>query len=121
MAKTHRKIDQERIQKAVREILLAIGEDVDREGLLATPERVGRMYAELLGGMYATSRASSPKSMTKSSCSVTFRSIVSASTICCPSSVEPMSRIYPRAKCSVLASWHDWWIASHIDCRHRSD
>lgn len=41
-----------RIRKAVEEILLAIGEDTDREGLKKTPERVARMYAELLGGTY---------------------------------------------------------------------
>ena len=45
------KIDSERIEKAVKEILLAVGEDVDREGIKATPRRVARMYAELLGGM----------------------------------------------------------------------
>ena len=45
------KIDAERIRKAVREILLAVGEDTEREGLKETPERVARMYAELLGGM----------------------------------------------------------------------
>jgi len=45
------KIDTERIKKAVREILLAVGEDTEREGLKDTPERVARMYAELLGGM----------------------------------------------------------------------
>lgn len=45
-------IDSERIRKAVREILLAVGEDVEREGLRETPDRVARMYAELLGGMY---------------------------------------------------------------------
>ena len=39
------KIDQPRIQRAVREILLAIGEDPDREGLLKTPARVARAYA----------------------------------------------------------------------------
>ncbi|MBI9016453.1 MAG: GTP cyclohydrolase I FolE [Phycisphaerae bacterium] len=44
-------IDQERIQRAVREILLAIGEDPDREGLAQTPERVGRMYTELFAGL----------------------------------------------------------------------
>ncbi|UCE49761.1 MAG: GTP cyclohydrolase I, partial [Phycisphaerales bacterium] len=51
MAKKHKPIDTERIKKAVREILLAVGEDVEREGLKGTPERVARMYAELLGGM----------------------------------------------------------------------
>lgn len=40
-----------RIQAAVREILLAVGEDPDREGLLETPARVARMYDEILAGM----------------------------------------------------------------------
>jgi GTP cyclohydrolase I len=44
-------IDLERIEKAVREILLAVGENPDREGLKATPQRVARMYSELLAGM----------------------------------------------------------------------
>ena len=44
-------IDTERIRKAVMEILLAVGEDVEREGLKGTPERVANMYAELLAGM----------------------------------------------------------------------
>ena len=51
MTKKHRPIDSDRIKKAVREILLAVGEDVEREGLRETPDRVARMYAELLGGM----------------------------------------------------------------------
>ncbi len=46
-----RKVDCARIEKAVREILLAVGEDVRREGLKATPARVASMYAELLAGM----------------------------------------------------------------------
>jgi len=45
-------IDQARIEKAVREILLAIGEDPDRDGLLDTPARVGRMYAEIFAGVH---------------------------------------------------------------------
>ena len=44
-------IDSDRIQAAVREILLAIGEDADREGLRDTPERVARMYAEMFSGL----------------------------------------------------------------------
>jgi GTP cyclohydrolase I len=51
MSKKIKKVDTERIEKAVREILLAVGEDINREGLKRTPERVGRMYAELLAGM----------------------------------------------------------------------
>jgi GTP cyclohydrolase I len=52
MSKKNKTIDIEKIQKAVREILLAVGEDVDREGLKRTPQRVARMYAELLAGMH---------------------------------------------------------------------
>jgi len=44
-------VNAERICKAVTEILLAVGEDAEREGLKNTPERVARMYAELLAGM----------------------------------------------------------------------
>ena len=51
MSKKIKKVDTERIEKAVKEILIAIGEDTNREGLKKTPERVGKMYAELLAGM----------------------------------------------------------------------
>jgi GTP cyclohydrolase I len=52
MAEVPMKMDMERIRNAVQEILLAVGEDVHREGLQKTPERVARMYAELLGGTF---------------------------------------------------------------------
>lgn len=45
-------VDQARIRRAVREILFAIGEDPDREGLVDTPARVARMYAETCGGLH---------------------------------------------------------------------
>ncbi len=45
-------VDQERLRRAVREILYAIGEDPDREGLLETPDRVARMYAEVFQGLH---------------------------------------------------------------------
>ena len=45
-------IDKPRIERAVREILCAIGEDPDREGLIETPQRVARMYAELFQGLH---------------------------------------------------------------------
>jgi GTP cyclohydrolase IA len=49
-------VDQERIRRAVREILHAIGEDPDREGLRETPARVARMYGELFGGLHVDPR-----------------------------------------------------------------
>ena len=44
-------VDTERIAAAVREILIAIGEDPDRDGLLETPERVARAYKEMFSGL----------------------------------------------------------------------
>jgi GTP cyclohydrolase IA len=45
-------IDRGRIEKAVREIIEALGEDPDREGLLETPERVAAFYAEVFDGLH---------------------------------------------------------------------
>lgn len=44
-------VDLPRIERAVREILAGVGEDPDREGLLETPARVARMYAEMFAGL----------------------------------------------------------------------
>jgi GTP cyclohydrolase I len=45
-------VDHDRIRRAVREILAAVGEDPDREGLQETPARVARMYAEIFSGLH---------------------------------------------------------------------
>jgi GTP cyclohydrolase I len=45
-------MDLPRIERAVREILIAVGEDPDREGLLETPNRVARMYGEVFSGLH---------------------------------------------------------------------
>jgi GTP cyclohydrolase I len=44
-------VDQPRAEAAVRELLIAVGEDPDREGLKATPARVARAYAETFAGL----------------------------------------------------------------------
>jgi GTP cyclohydrolase I len=49
-------VDQPRIMRAVREILAAVGEDPDREGLLETPARVARMYTEMFSGLHEDPR-----------------------------------------------------------------
>jgi GTP cyclohydrolase I len=46
--------DRERAERAVRELLIAVGEDPEREGLLDTPARVARAYEEIFGGMRLT-------------------------------------------------------------------
>jgi GTP cyclohydrolase I len=50
------RVDLERIEHAVREILAAVGEDPKREGLLETPARVARMYAEMFNGLRSDPR-----------------------------------------------------------------
>lgn len=49
-------MDQERIRNAVREILFAIGEDPDREGLKDTPSRIAKMYGEVFSGLHEDPR-----------------------------------------------------------------
>ena len=52
MSEAKNAVDQPRIEAAVREILLAIGEDPDRDGLQQTPARVARAYAEFFSGLH---------------------------------------------------------------------
>jgi GTP cyclohydrolase I len=58
-------IDQDRIRAAVHEILLAVGEDPEREGLRETPDRVARMYAELFAGLHKDPREHLKKKFTQ--------------------------------------------------------
>ena len=58
-------VDQERIRRAVREILIAVGEDPDREGLVETPDRVARMYAEVFQGLHLDPRVHLKKLFTQ--------------------------------------------------------
>jgi GTP cyclohydrolase I len=56
LASKESSVDLERIRRAVREILLAVGEDPEREGLRETPDRVARMYAEIFEGLHQDPR-----------------------------------------------------------------
>src|SRR4051794_25026885 len=58
-------IDLGRIRRAVREILIAVGEDPDREGLQETPDRVARMYAEVFSGLHQDPRVHLKKLFTQ--------------------------------------------------------
>lgn len=52
MSAPEQKMDLAAIEQAVRQILAAVGEDPDREGLKGTPDRVARMYRELFSGLF---------------------------------------------------------------------
>jgi GTP cyclohydrolase I len=59
------RVDRERLEAAVREILLAVGEDPEREGLRETPARVARMYTEMFSGLHQDARAVLHKTFTQ--------------------------------------------------------
>lgn len=50
-------VDFDRLRAAVHELLVAVGEDPDRDGLVRTPDRVARMYSEVFGGMWEDPRS----------------------------------------------------------------
>jgi GTP cyclohydrolase I len=58
-------VDLPRLERAVRELLAAVGEDPDREGLRETPRRVARMYAELFRGLHDDPRVHLQKFFTE--------------------------------------------------------
>ena len=104
-------VDLPRIERAVREILAAVGEDPDREGLLETPARVARMYAEMFSGLHTDPRPHLQKFFTEKYDEVVLvqrhqLSAACASITCCRSSARPTSATCPTARssaCSKLA------------------
>jgi GTP cyclohydrolase I len=76
------KVDQPRIARAIREILLAMGEDPDREGLQETPDRVARMYAELFGGLHSDPRRHLRKFFTETCDEVVLVRDISFNSMC---------------------------------------
>jgi len=77
-----RGIDQVRIAGAVRDILEAIGEDPDREGLRETPGRVARMYGELFGGLHREPRSHLQKFFSESCDEVILVRDISFNSMC---------------------------------------
>lgn len=75
-------VDLARIESAVREILLAVGEDPDREGLRETPARVARMYAELFRGLRADPRRHLKKVFTEKYDEIVVVKDISFESIC---------------------------------------
>ncbi len=77
-----RGVDNARIERAVREILLAVGENPDREGLRETPARVARMYAELFSGLHADPRIHLQKFFTEKYDEVVLVRDISFNSVC---------------------------------------
>jgi GTP cyclohydrolase I len=75
-------VDLPRIERAVREILAAVGEDPNREGLLETPARVARMYAEMFGGLHQDARIHLKKVFTEKYDEVVLVKDISFNSMC---------------------------------------
>ena len=75
-------VDQPLVERAVLEILLAVGEDPDREGLLETPARVARMYAELFSGLHDDPRVHMQKAFTEKYDEIVLVRDISFNSIC---------------------------------------
>lgn len=75
-------VDLPRIEAAVREILLAVGEDPDREGLRETPARVARMYLELFSGLRDEPRRHLRKCFTQKYDEVVLVKEISFASVC---------------------------------------
>jgi GTP cyclohydrolase IA len=75
-------VDQPRIVNAVREILLAVGEDPDREGLCDTPGRIARMYAEMFRGLHEDPREHLKKFFTEKCDEVVLVRDISFNSMC---------------------------------------
>ena len=75
-------VNREKVKEAVQLLLEGIGEDADREGLKETPERVARMYEELLGGMDASAKEHLSKTFTVSDSGMVMEKDISFYSIC---------------------------------------
>jgi GTP cyclohydrolase I len=75
-------VDMPRIEQAVREILHAVGENPDREGLRETPARVARMYAELFRGLHEDPRVHLQKFFTEKYDEVVLLRDISFNSMC---------------------------------------
>ena len=95
-------VDLERIRRAVREILLAVGEDPDREGLQETPDRVARMYAEVFEGLHQDPRVHLKKLFTQKYDEMVLIKDIQFESFCehhlLPFSGRPMSPTCPTAR-----------------------
>ena len=75
-------VDLPRIERAVREILAAVGEDPNREGLRDTPARVARMYAEMFSGLHEDPRVHLQKSFAEKCDEVVLVRDISFNSVC---------------------------------------
>jgi GTP cyclohydrolase I len=119
-------MDEQAIREAVEKIIVAVGEDPKREGLLDTPRRVTEMYGELFSGMFKD-----PREDLKVGYELGHRELVLLKDIpfysmcehhCCRFTAWYTSATFPTPKGAwwASASWRGWWNACRAVRRYRN-
>lgn len=75
-------VDKQKVQEAIRLLLEGIGEDVNREGLVDTPERVARMYEEICGGLEETADVHLSKTFTSTNSEMVIEKDITFYSLC---------------------------------------
>src|SRR3954471_3079575 len=118
------KVDIPRIERAVREILLAVGEDPDREGLLRTPNRVARAYGELMAGMHDDPRKHLKTVFTERYDEVVLLRDIEFHSLCehhlLPFTGKAHVRTCRTGRLWGYPSWRGWWRGTRGGHRCRS-
>lgn len=113
-----------KIENAVRDILQAIGEDPERDGLKETPDRVARMLEELTSGYHDDAKVHLAKIFVESGSDVviekTFIFLPLASIISCRFSEKCTSHISPTAKSWDFQNLQEWLKCTQGDCNCKS-
>ena len=118
--------DEKRAENAVRELLIAVGEDPDRDGLLETPARVARAYKEIFAGLWQK-----PEDVLTTTFDLGHDEMVlvkdievypPASTTWCRSTASPTSATSrpPTARSPACRSWPGWSTSTPAARRSRS-
>ena len=119
--------DEKRAENAVRELLIAVGEDPDREGLRETPARVARAYKEIFAGLWQK-----PEDVLTTTFDLGHDEMVlvkdievyrPVSTTWCRSGASPMSATSrpPPARSPGCRSWPGSWTSTPAGRRCRND
>ena len=117
-------VDIQKAEQAIRDLLIAIGEDPDRPGLLETPKRCARMYEELLSGMGRDAEEHLSKQFDVDHPGFLLEKDIPFYSLCehhlLPSMAKPTSPICQRTASPVFPSWHARWKSTPAVCSCRN-
>src|SRR5215211_3760739 len=121
MTTDKKNINRKKVAKLVRQLLIELGENPDREGLAGTPNRIADMYEEIFGGYRMDAQLDvSFSEETEVSLQRTYSSTACASIICCHSLERYMLPIFHPARYLVYRNWYGWLKSILAGFRYKS-